>query len=221
MRSILGVLVTGGALIVALTVGSASSAAPLSGQVVKNGSGWTCNAAVDLDLVKVTDPGGDAVTLAAGCSGRIGRVEVDTWQNDGVKIKNAGSAAHDLEIQGGYVTCHDIEQGAHQDAVQAMGGQRITFVAVTFDCLGNSNFFVNRGGSGNGTPTDIVCDGCSFAGRSSTTVRVGSSVRSGVRNSRACVGRNVGQAYLFLSSAVAPVNEGNVVLSETDPLCSE
>ena len=29
-----------------------------------------------------------------------------------------------------------------------MGGARITFTGVTFDCLGNSNFFVNRGGSG-------------------------------------------------------------------------
>lgn len=97
--------------------------------------------------------------------------------------------------------------------------RRCWFTGVTFDCLGNSNFFVNRAGGGAGTPTDIVCDGCRFGAKSSTTVRVNVSVRSGVRNSQGCVGRNVRQAFYFTSSALQPVNVGNTTLPASDPLC--
>lgn len=69
------------------------------------------------------------------------------------------------------------------------------------------------------TPGDIVCDGCRFGAKSSTTVRVNVSVRSGVRNSQGCVGRNVRQAFYFTRSAVAPVNSGNTVVPGSDPLC--
>ncbi|MFN8222138.1 MAG: hypothetical protein U0R50_02695 [Gaiellales bacterium] len=187
--------------------------------IVNNGS-WTCSGPVDLDLVKVTSPSGDAIVLGDGCTGRIGRIEVDTWTQDGVKIQNQDSPAHDLVVEGGYVTCHDITPGAHQDAVQAMGGARITFRNITFDCLGNSNFFVNQAGAGTTTPTDIVCDGCNFGGKSSTTVRVNNAVRSGIRNSAGCTGRNVDQPFFFTDAAVSPVNTGNRELPASDPLCS-
>lgn len=187
--------------------------------VISNGS-WSCDGPVDLDLVKVTSPSGDAISLGSGCTGRIGRIEVDTWTLDGVKIQNQSNPAHDLVIEGGYVTCHDISPGAHQDAVQAMGGARITFLNVTFDCLGNSNFFVNEAGSGATTPTDIVCDGCTFGAKSSTTVRVNVSVRSGVRNSAGCVGRNVNEPFYFTDAAVSPINTGNRQLPSNDPFCN-
>lgn len=190
------------------------------GTIVRDGQGWTCKSAVDLDLVKVDDPPADAIVLGAGCTGRIGRIEVDQWRTDGVKIRNSGKVAHDLTIGGGYVRCHDKDDGAHQDAMQAMGGKRITFRGVTFDCLGNSNFFVNEGGSRDSTPTDIVCDGCRFGPGSSTTVRIGLSFGSGVRSSEACVGRNVRQAYLFLDTATAPVDEENVTLPDGNALCT-
>jgi len=207
-------------VVVALAVLVASAPAAPTAEVVRNGQGWTCSGPVDLDLVKVTNPPGDAIVLAAGCTGRIARIEIDTRSQDGVKIQNTRNAAHDVTISGGYVKCTGINPpSAHQDAVQAMGGQRITFRGVTFDCLGNSNFFVNRAGSGSGTPTDIVCDGCSFGAKSSTTVRVNVSVRSGVRNSQGCVGRNVRQAFYFTRSAVQPVNTGNVTVPGSDPLC--
>lgn len=83
----------------------------------------------------------------------------------------------------------------------------------------NSNFFVNRAGGGAGTPTDIVCVGCRFGAKSSTTVRVNVSLRSGARDSFGCVGRNVRQPFYFTSAAVAPVNAGNVTLPSSDPLC--
>lgn len=218
MKKLALVLVT---IAVGILLGGATLAVGArSAEIVRTGTSWRCSGPVDLDLVKVTNPSGDAVVLAAGCTGRIGRIEIDTRTLDGVKIQNGSGAAHDLTVGGGYVKCSAIRSGAHQDALQAMGGARITFTGVTLDCLGNSNWFVNRGGSGGSTPTDIVCDGCSFGSHSSTTVRVASSLRSGVRNSRACVGRNVKQAYLFLSSATSPVNVGNVTVPASDPLCA-
>jgi hypothetical protein len=172
---------------------------------------------VNLDLVKVTmQSAGDAVTLGAGCTGRIGRIEVETWREDGIKIQNnSQNAAHDLVIGGGYVKCHDIASGAHQDGVQAMGGARITFRNVSIDCLGNSNFFVNRGGSGATTPTDIVCEGCFLGPRSSTTIRINDAIRSGARNTTYCPGRNLTDFWGDPSS----INSNNTVLSRTDARC--
>lgn len=192
---------------------------PSGSSVIRNGSSWTCNGPVNLDLVRVTSPPGDAIVLADGCTGRIGRIEVETWTADGVKIQNQSNPARDLTIGGGYVKCHAIGGGVHQDAVQAMAGERITFNGINFDCLGNSNFFVNRA-AGSHTPTDIVCNGCTFAGKSSTTVRVNVSVRSGVRNSSACPGRNVKEPFYFTSSAQSPVNSGNRPLASSDPTCA-
>ncbi|MFN8221858.1 MAG: hypothetical protein U0R50_01270 [Gaiellales bacterium] len=210
--------VTVAAIVIPTAAMSKSSATP---DVIRNGQSWTCNGPVDVNLVRVSNPPGDAVVLAAGCTGRIGRIEVDTRTADGIKVQNSsrGTPAHDLRIGGGYVKCSAIAGGAHQDAVQAMGGARITFTGVTFDCRGNSNFFVTQAGGG-GTPTDIVCDGCRFGGKSSTTVRINDSVRSGVRNSRACAGRNVKQPYYFTSGARQPVNSGNSQLPSNDPLCA-
>lgn len=205
------------ALLVFLALPSSASAA---GSVVVTGQGWKCTGPVDLDLVKVTRPPGDAITFGPGCTGRIGRIEVDTWTQDGVKIQNGSNVARDLTVGGGYVKCWAQSPRAHQDAVQAMGGARITFTGVEFDCLGNSNFFVNKAGSGASTPTDIVCDGCRFAAKSSTTVRVNVSLRSGARNSFACVGHNNRNAFFFTSRALQPVNVGNTVLPSSDPFCA-
>ena len=63
---------------------------------------WNCNANVNLDLVKVTmwTIDVDSVVFNTGCTGRIGRVEVDTWTGDGVKVTNASTnAAHDLVVE--------------------------------------------------------------------------------------------------------------------------
>ena len=196
-----------------------ATAAPTA-DIVRVGQSWTCSGPVDINLVKITNPPGDAIVLASGCTGRIGRIEIDTRSADGVKIQNQSNAAHDVTIGGGYVKCTAVAGGAHQDAVQAMGGARIAFTGVTFDCLGNSNFFVNRAGSGSSTPTDIVCNGCRFGAKSSTTVRVNVSVRSGARNSQGCAGRNIKQPFYFTSSAQQLVNVGNTTLSGSDPLCA-
>jgi hypothetical protein len=199
--------------------GGGGGGSSTSGTAIVNNGSWTCDGPVNMDLVKVNQPSGDAIVLAEGCTGSIGRIEIDTWTQDGVKIQNQSNPAHDLTIGGGYVTCHGISPGAHQDAVQAMGGARITFRNIQFDCLGNSNFFVNRAGSGATTPTDIVCDGCRFGAKSSTTVRVNVSVRSGIRNSFGCAGRNVREPFYFTDAAESPVNSSNTELASSDSLC--
>ncbi len=98
---------------------------------------WNCNANVNLDLVKVTmwTIDVDSVVFNTGCTGRIGRVEVDTWTGDGVKVTNASTnAAHDLVVESGYTSCFNRLLGAHQDGVQVMGGARITFRNFVWMC---------------------------------------------------------------------------------------
>jgi hypothetical protein len=164
----------------------------------------------------MTSANSDAVRLAPGCTGRIGRIEIDTWTQDGIKVQNSSqNAAHDLVVEGGYVECHAMAPAAHQDAVQAMGGARLTFRNMTFDCLGNSNFFVNRGGSGATTPTDVVCEGCTLGPRSSTTIRVNVATRSGARGSHFCPGRNLTTFW----GDPSYVNVNNAILSRTDARC--
>ncbi len=179
---------------------------------------WTCSGRVNLNLVKVTmrSAGSDAIRLSEGCTGRIGRIEIDTWREDGVKIQNSSSAAaRDLVIESGYIKCHAIANGAHQDGVQAMGGSRITFRGLSIDCLGNSNFFVNRGGGGATRPTSIVCEGCMLGPRSSTTIRINDAASSGARSSSFCQGRNLTEFWGDPSS----INVNNTILSRTDSRC--
>lgn len=160
--------------------------------------------------------GTDAVRLSSGCSGRIGRIEIDTWREDGIKVQNSSSnAASDLVIESGYVKCHAVASGAHQDGVQAMGGSRITFRGLSIDCLGNSNFFVNRAGGGSTRPTAIVCEGCFLGPRSSTTIRVNDAANSGARNSTFCPGRNLTEFWGDPSS----INVNNRILARLDSRC--
>ena len=85
---------------------------------------WSCTEEVDLDLVKVTmrTEVDDAIRIDQNCSGRIGRIEVETWTADGIKVQNRGTVAHDLVIESGYVKCHDVYGEYHQDGIQVMGG---------------------------------------------------------------------------------------------------
>lgn len=177
-------------------------------RVLLEGEPFRCARAIDLDLVKVVRPPGDAVLINGGCTGQIRRLEVDTWTEDGVKIRTRQGEARDLVVRGGYVKCHAARGGAHQDALQAGAGDRIRFVGVSFDCLGNSNFFVSS--FGGGTPTSIVCNRCYFGPRSSSTVFIGRSVSSGVRNSVICEGRSSRRTFR-VRGAASVVNVNNTI----------
>lgn len=208
---------------VSVAVAAHTDSDPDPRRVVLTGEGFRCTGPVDLDLVRVTNPPGDGVTLASGCTGRIGRLELSGVRNgDGIKVQNAdANAARDLVIAGGYVRCAGAAtDGTHQDGVQAMGGRNITFRNLSIDCYGGGggNFFVQRAGGGATTPTNIVCDGCALGPRHPNNVQVNgsSSIGSGVRDSLICrplSGRNP------IMGAPA-VNAGNQIVPSGDPSCT-
>jgi Ca2+-binding RTX toxin-like protein len=192
---------------------------PNSGQtVVRVDEPWTCTGRVNLDLVKVTmrTNNSDAVYLRTNCTGRIGRIEVDTWTADGVKINAPTPVAHDLTIWGGYIRCHESGPG-HQDGVQAMAGERITFRSVEINCSSspNAQFFV--AGANGGLPTDVVCERCFLGSGAASTLFVSSSVRSGARNTLVCAGRF--HDIRIDGAARTPVNSANTLLPRSDRRC--
>jgi hypothetical protein len=194
---------------------------PPSGQSIIQDRSWTCTGKVDLDVVKITLRAGseasDAVYLRKDCSGLIRRIEIETWVADGIKINAPAPAAHDLLIGGGYIRCFDHLEGAHQDGVQVLGGERITFRNVEINCNSNPNaqFFVT--GTGGGMPTDVLCDKCFLGRGAGSTISIGESLRSGVRNSLVCRGRF--RPLTLTASAVEPVLTGNTILPEGDRRC--
>ena len=194
---------------------------PTTGQrVVLTDQAWSCLGPVNLDLVKVTmrTRVDDAVRIDQNCTGRVGRIEIDTWTADGIKVQNRGDVAHDLVVESGYVKCHDIFGDYHQDGVQAMGGYRLTFRNLRIDCLGNSNFFLSRGGSGASTPTDVVCEGCVLGPNAGQTLFYAPSLRSGARNTTICTGRF--RAVRIEPGAEQIVNVNNRTLPRAHPSCA-
>lgn len=179
---------------------------------------WTCEGPVNIDLVRVSMPsaGADAIHLRENCSGRIGRIEVDTWTGDGLKVNAPAPAAHDLVIEGGYIRCHAGTLG-HQDGIQAMGGQRITFRNLEINCNSNPNAQLFLAASNGGMPTDIVCENCFLGSGAAQTLFIADAVRSGARNTLICPGRF--DAIRINPGVVDPVNSGNTVLSSSDPRC--
>ncbi len=203
----------------------APSPPPPSGSVVLVDQAFVCNGPVNIPLVKVTinprSSGLDAVVLGENCSGRIGRVEVNTWSGDGIKVQNSAPVAHDLTIESGYVRCQGRTDGYHQDGIQAMGGSRITFRGLSVFCGGvgtNASLFIARGGSGGSTPTDIVFEGGRLGIYAARTILLATSSRSGVRNTVICPGR--GNDFEIQSSASSPINSGNTMAQASDSRCS-
>jgi hypothetical protein len=182
---------------------------------------WTCTGPVNYDLVKVTMRVGtsDAIHLRENCSGRIGRIEVQTWAADGLKINAPDPVAHDLVIGGGYIRCYGKgDPDIHQDGIQVMGGERITLRNLEVNCNSNPNGQLFISAANGGDPTDIVCESCFFGKGAATTLRVERSLRSGARNTTVCEGRY--HDILFESGAQQPVNQNNTVIPSTDPRCT-
>ena len=170
---------------------------------------WECRGPVDADLVKVTVSSNaadvDAIVFAENCTGRIGRVEVDTWSGDGIKVQNSAPVPHDLVIESGYVHCHSRTGSYHQDGIQAMGGERITFRNLSVLCGGvgvNAALFIAQGGSDASTPTDVVFEHGVLGPGAAHTILLASAVRSGARSTVICPGRL--DTYRVLPSAAKP-----------------
>jgi hypothetical protein len=173
---------------------------------------WYCRGPVNLSSVTVTIKTAqiDAVHFASGCTGRIGKLTVVQYHGDGVKI---GPGAHDLTVAGGSIRCFAHDVGKHQDGIQALGGQRISFVGLDDQCqsANNSAMFVNEGSNGRQLPTDIVCSSCYLAG-GGFPVRIAVSLRSGIRNSRVCLGK-FGSVRISPGIAVSPIDVSTQVLT--------
>jgi hypothetical protein len=193
---------------------------------------WGCNAAVDVDLVKVTFDDGsntDAIRLD-GCRGRIGRVEVDTNGADGIKVRNGSTVAQDLVVEGGYIRCTDHPAGAHQDGIQVMGGYRITFRALVVWCSNpngqigdgvNSQIMIALAGAGTATPTDVVVERSALGPGTANGFFVQTSIRSGIRDSVVCPDlTTTGGSIFFGPEAVDGVDTGNEELPASDPRCT-
>jgi hypothetical protein len=194
--------------------------ATVVGTITLTDQTWVCDGPVNLDAVNVTitpavdKKNRDAVHLRPGCTGRIGLLNVSNSYGDAVKV---AEGAHDLTIAGGTIQCPAKAPTLHQDGVQVMGGQRITFQNMVIDCgraadsLIDSNFFVNQAGQSTAPPSDVVCDHCTLGGWTAHTTNIQTSVRSGIRNSTLCVGRFPKLTVTIATNAVDAVNSGNVV----------
>jgi hypothetical protein len=236
--------ITGGivAAVVVLMGGNASpSGRSSTGNLVLVDQKFNCRLyrqPLDFDLLKVTITADapspvDAVGFhgrPGECTGRIGRLEIDTWKADGIKI---GESAHDLVIESGYVNLHAKHQYPsgqfiHQDGIQAMGGSRVTFTGVRWNCETASNacWFMSRGANAPDAPTenewatDIICDFCVFTkgAQNDRVIRIYASIRSGLRNSKVygCGDACPGQAIDIGDLAVDPVVENTVVINNAE-----
>lgn len=189
------------------------------------GDSFIVDGPVDLDLVKVEFPPGDALVLANGATGKIGRVEIDTRTEDGIKVQNAGAnAAHDLEINDGYVKCHGKSAAAHQDGIQVMGGRNLTFRSILFEGADTQGIFVNRAGSGATTPTDIAFIECkvgcaSPSGGPATPVNINVSIRTVLRDCEVWRSPRFGNGINVQNAAQGAVVEGNVEHAVGAPGC--
>jgi len=204
--------------------GATAPAPIVRGTVLLEDEAWSCVGPVDVDLVKVRisskASGVDAVSLGQYCTGRIGRIEIDTWAGDGIKVQNTGEVAHDLVIESGYVACHAATDGYHQDGLQVMGGRRLTFRNMTVTCGGpgvNAALFIAEGGTGGSEPVDIVFENGTLGPGAAHTILLADALRSGARNTVICPGRY--STFRTRSTAVDPIMENNTERAADDPAC--
>jgi hypothetical protein len=156
--------------------------------------------------VRIINASVDAVHIRGGCTGRIGRLDVVQYHNDGVKV---GAGAHDLTIESGTLHCYAHNIGSHQDGIQVMGSQRVTFKNFDNQCISSNNapLFINQGAGGKEVPTDFVCLNCRFVTNARQDVFIANSIRSGVQNSTLCPAKAT--PIRISTGAAAPVNLGN------------
>jgi hypothetical protein len=205
---------------------ASSAAAPAYRAVVRRNRPWVCRRHVNIGLVKVVmrTRRAHGIYLRPGCSGRIGRIEIDTWTQDGITINrgNGRMPAHDLVIADGYIRCHD-NVGGHQDGVQVMDGRRITFRSVRIKCGRpnergtNSQFYVS--GNGHWIPRNVVCVRCVLGTGAGSPLFIDLSVDSGARNTTVCRGDFGYAVRIEHSVATRPIHRNLRILRRSHRLC--
>lgn len=192
--------------------------------VIIEGNTYRCTSSINIDLLRVTNPGPtrDALQLGPNCTGTIQRIELSGLMADGIKVQNSAPVAHDLTINGGFVFCGQPASGVHQDGMQAMGGLRITFNNLVINCLGGGggNYFPARGGAGASTPTDVVCNNCAFGPLHPNNIQIQTSVRSGIRDSLVCRPLSGRNPITIGSTAQNPINVNSIIVDSNDASCT-
>jgi hypothetical protein len=108
----------------------------------------------------------DALSLPSGCYNvTIDRLELETWSADGIKVQNAGTPAHHVTINGGFLRGYAIhDPSVHQDGIQTMGGHDLTFNNLAWDFVGGGGgcIFLAHGGSGAEIPMRMTFNHCAI-----------------------------------------------------------
>jgi hypothetical protein len=125
----------------------------------------------------------DAISLGQHCSGESGG-KVDTWSGDGIKVQNAGTVAHDLVIESGYVRCYDRTQNTtRMDRRWAATESRSETCSCHAAAGVNANLFIARGGMEASTPTGIIFEDGRLGPDAAHTILLADAVRSRPQNS--------------------------------------
>jgi hypothetical protein len=212
----IAVAVAGLAAVAVVQSAAAGRANPTTGSVSLVDKSFVCDGPVQLDSVSVTikNVSNDAVLIRSGCTGSIGRIDVVQYRGDGIKVGNA----HDLSIGGGSVRCYAHDAGKHQDGIQALGGQNVTFNNMDVGCYSanNAQVWLNDGAGGKNMPTNVVFNGGKFDGRGSGAYgfAIVNSIGSGVRNATICPNKHPVRQLYVGSGATSPVTDGNTIASK-------
>lgn len=164
---------------------------------IRSGS-WHCRTPQDGTIVIVHNPQRrtdgepmDGAYLDPGCTGRISALIVKGTQRDGVKVHRG---AHDIVVESGLVKCAPKAGLVHQDGIQAMGGNNVTFSNFEINCpTGNNGGLWVEAGDHLDTPeadwpSDIICDNCDIREKNAAVHTGPASHRSGAKNSTLRIG---------------------------------
>jgi hypothetical protein len=165
---------------------------------------WQCTGSTSYNSVNVLEidkpatPGtgaanGDSVQLG-GCSNMsITKLNIVSDFNDAIK----GGGDH-ITLSSGVVRCYDRVPINHQDAMQSLSGNVVSFNSFDFRCYtaNNSDFYLTHNKTdppGTDGANTVTCDHCFFGGGASNTVFIASNTKnSGITYSDVCAGGNQG-----------------------------
>lgn len=180
---------------------------PLTGSVTLVDQTFLCYGPLNLKSLQVTidanSPVKAAVKFEKGCTGSVGNLVVHQSLDDGVDV----GGATNLTVGGGSITCTGHVPGAHQDGIQVMSGNHVTFSNMTVQCTTstNSGFYVNAIAA-NDLPSYVLFTHGTIDPAGSSTAFVNQATNSGVEYSILYPSR-----YYTYRQSPAAINIGNAI----------
>lgn len=145
-------------------------------------------------------------------------------------MRNTAPVAHDLVVEGGYVRCTGHPEDVHQDGIQVLGGERVTFRGLVVWCSDPAGGFgegvassalISIGGAGASTPTDVVIERSVMGPGTANGVYVETAIRSGLRDSVACPDFTPTNGPVFAgATSTDAIDTGNEKPPADDPRCT-